>query len=264
MEVCSIEGCTGKRVAKDLCERHYRRLKRQGTTDKPSRLKHRKCSIEGCDKPHDAKGYCASHYFKLKRFGDPLHAVLYNNEKDCSVEGCSSKQVAKGYCDKHHHRYLKHGDASITLKEYKNESQEALEFYKERLKDQDSADECIEWPYSKSSKGYSYINSGAICKLVHRSLLLEKHGLKESPLIGCHSCGNPGCVNLKHLRLDTCKSNTKDRREHGTHGWRLNEQDVVEILKSTEKYKTPAERYGVCLHTIKDVRARRTWKWVKV
>lgn len=263
MKVCSAESCENTQVAKGLCDKHYRRFKNKGSLKKSSRKQQRKCGVEGCDKKHDAKGYCSSHYFKLKRFGDPLHVVVYSNTKKCSVEGCSNKQVANTYCDKHHHRYLKHGDPTITLKEWRDDSQEAWAFYAERLKDLDSEEECIEWPYSKSSRGYSYINKGAVTKLVHRSLLLEKHGLKESPLIGCHSCGNPGCVNLKHLRLDTCKSNTKDRRKHGTHGWRLNEQAVIEIRKSSEKYKTLAEKYGVCLHTIKDVRARRTWKWVK-
>jgi hypothetical protein len=40
MRFCNIPDCNKKVVARDLCDLHYRRWKRHGTTDKPTRIAH--------------------------------------------------------------------------------------------------------------------------------------------------------------------------------------------------------------------------------
>jgi hypothetical protein len=64
MKTCSIDGCTGKFVARGLCDRHYRRLRRHGDpTIITLNLDHDgTCSIDGCTKAYIARGLCGMHY----------------------------------------------------------------------------------------------------------------------------------------------------------------------------------------------------------
>ncbi len=66
MRVCSAEGCIRKHYAKDFCEMHYYRMKRNGRLETFDR----ECSVEGCRNAHDSIGYCMMHYKRFLRNGD--------------------------------------------------------------------------------------------------------------------------------------------------------------------------------------------------
>lgn len=82
MTTCTVAGCEtpATRTRRTLCERHYYRLRRTGSTEAthPQRAAREPCRIEGC--PHlDAgpHGYCAKHHTRIQRHGDP-HTVKRN------------------------------------------------------------------------------------------------------------------------------------------------------------------------------------------
>lgn len=86
---CSVEDCNvGGKLRRGCCEKHYRRLMRYGSTNKPPPRKPRatplhyepklaNCSLDGCDRVSKLRrGYCDTHYRRLMRDGDPGDAVI--------------------------------------------------------------------------------------------------------------------------------------------------------------------------------------------
>lgn len=141
---CSVNGCTTtstekRRLKKGMCEKHYRRLQRTGTTADPTfngkcqacesdfsstdwRKKYcssdckseatgrdytKPCIIQGCEMPYSARGMCGKHYRQHTK-----------NLRPCRYEGCDngSANLETGYCGTHYTRLLKHGDPSVTMK----------------------------------------------------------------------------------------------------------------------------------------------------
>jgi hypothetical protein len=58
---CSVEGCNRDTEKKDMCQMHYARLRRTGTTDDPRPLQ--SCKTNGCNRFARWKsGYCSPCY----------------------------------------------------------------------------------------------------------------------------------------------------------------------------------------------------------
>lgn len=87
---CTIEGCRELRHGRGLCNTHYRRLRRTGTTDAPSRAV---CSIDGCVGGVADRGLCRDH-IEARR---SLRA-----SRGCSVDGCDERHKARGLCLRHY------------------------------------------------------------------------------------------------------------------------------------------------------------------
>lgn len=96
MPTCSVSGCGDypRSSGADLCEKHYGRKRRTGTTDllprrskrgktiAPSRRERGPCIVEGCglidSGPH---GMCEKHRMRVERHGDP-HVFIPHSERD--------------------------------------------------------------------------------------------------------------------------------------------------------------------------------------
>lgn len=75
--MCSIEGCTKPKRTRGLCNAHYERWRKHGTTGPPS-LKPwgvTGCKVPGCDRPHRSNGYCTLHRQRWATHGDPLKVI---------------------------------------------------------------------------------------------------------------------------------------------------------------------------------------------
>jgi 5-methylcytosine-specific restriction endonuclease McrA len=95
---CSIAGCPRKANAKGLCDVHYQRKRRTGSTDKHERVR-AACSVDGCDAPAQAQKLCSKHYQRLRATGstdEPCRPA-----RTCSVVGCDEPYVARGLCRRH-------------------------------------------------------------------------------------------------------------------------------------------------------------------
>jgi hypothetical protein len=86
-----------------------------------------------------------------------------------------------------------------------------------------------------------------------------------------HLDGNRLNDSLANLAYGTYKDNLEDARAHGTiaRGETLNfaklrENDVIDILKSSDPQNVLAARYGVSQGAISRIRTRDTWRHLKV
>jgi hypothetical protein len=131
-------------------------------------------------------------------------------------------------------------------------------------------DECLPWPFRLTRTGYGYAVVGGVQKRASRWMCALAHG--EPPTSrheAAHSCGNPHCVNPKHLRWATPKQNSDDKRTHGTtiHGERngktkLTADDVRAIRAAPPDLNALMARYGVSKGCISKIRSGRRWEHV--
>jgi hypothetical protein len=112
---CCIESCDRNVYARELCQPHYKRLRRHGDVfaDLPIGRAPRSCSVPLCDKPADGRGLCHGHYQRWQRTGDVQEDEPLNRRRQperCVVVGCARPTQAKGYCGTHYKRAVKNGD----------------------------------------------------------------------------------------------------------------------------------------------------------
>lgn len=130
-------------------------------------------------------------------------------------------------------------------------------------------DECLLWPYGKTSAGYGVVSVDGKQRLVHRYVCEIANG-PPSPeqTDAAHNCGNGhiGCANPKHLRWATRSENMRDCRGHGTIRYgeahlraKLTAAQVCEIRSSPDLRKNLASRFGVSPALITLVRQRKVW-----
>lgn len=137
-----------------------------------------------------------------------------------------------------------------------------------------TSDECLIWPFGKSSGGYGkiWINgryviaSRYVCELAHGAPPTVEHE-------AAHSCGrgHEACISPVHLDWKTHTENMADRLEHGTHSRgerngraKITEPEAREILalKGIEPPNKLAEKFGVSRPTIAHIHAGRSWAWL--
>lgn len=161
----------------------------------------------------------------------------------------------------------------ISTKCAKGDAAKFLEDLLHKFRTEEIDDQCIEWPFAKTS-GYGAINSVKYdTMLVNRIVCAQINGLPAVDwLFCCHNCGNPACINPRHLRWDTQEGNMADTAAHGTrirgesvHHAKLTEAQAKEIkgLKGTLKVDDAAELFKVSRWTIYDIWNGRSWGWLK-
>ena len=78
--MCKADGCAVTKLkAFGLCNTHYMRLKRQGSTADPLPRPVNYCSTSGCAKACKGDGLCEKHYMRQYRHGDP-ETTLYQRD----------------------------------------------------------------------------------------------------------------------------------------------------------------------------------------
>lgn len=77
---CSVDGCDREVSALLMCNMHYQRFIRYGSTEERRK---RTCSVDGCTRTHYGWGYCAMHHARVKYYGrtevlqKPTHEELF-------------------------------------------------------------------------------------------------------------------------------------------------------------------------------------------
>lgn len=123
---------------------------------------------------------------------------------------------------------------------------------------------CWNWTAALTG-GYGSFQSGKAHRFSYRVL---KGKIPKGAHV-CHSCDNKKCVNPDHLWLGTAKDNLVDaarkgRMARGERQWqaKLKNEDVTQIRTNGKSSRENAEMFGISIHTVNDIRRRKTWKHV--
>ena len=139
--------------------------------------------------------------------------------------------------------------------------------------------DCVEWTGARTW-GYGVKQFQGKVRRVHRVAYVEHHGLGLEDIEGMvvmHTCDNPSCFNVDHLRLGTVADNNADkgakgRSRGGSHPGVSNPvakltEHAVRWIRSYHQMgqysqKELAEMFGVTHQTVSLIINRKTWKHV--
>lgn len=130
---------------------------------------------------------------------------------------------------------------------------------------------CIEWPFSKTPKGYSWATVEGVQNHGHRWMCLLAHGEPPFPEAEvCHSCPKKDCVNPNHIRWDTRLANMADQYGQGTrvrgtkiHKAVLSETQVLAIYADKRtNWAQIARDYPCGPMAVACIKDGRTWSWL--
>lgn len=220
------------------------------------------CSIPDCGNRLAARGWCITHYHRWRSSGSPH--LFPQTAHLCSVDGCDSKVIARGWCGLHYRRWQSTGDA-MQLKTAA--TGEPLAFLRETVAN--PPDECVEWPYAKSSGGYGKVlDPKRASKVYAHRLAWEMFHGRDMPkhMHAAHApvvCHNRACVNPLHIREATPSENERDKVLDGVAGTVLTLDRVVAIrreLKSGGRTgKAIALAFGVSESTVSLIKHNKRW-----
>lgn len=106
---------------------------------------------------------------------------------------------------------------------------------------------CVEWAACRDKDGYGIRRFDGRKQPAHRVAWQLAHGAIPAGLFVLHSCDNPPCVNVRHLRLGTHLDNMRERDAKGrqpkgdTHGLRLHPEAVLRGERNGKAKLTDAQ-----------------------
>ena len=124
---------------------------------------------------------------------------------------------------------------------------------------------CIVWTGAKDYDGYGIITRNGKTYSRHRWEYMQYYGNIPKGMVVMHTCDNPACYNINHLKLGTQADNMRDaHKKERNPRYRLKKDDVIEIRKlyPSITQKELAESYNVHPNTIYQVVNRITWNHI--
>lgn len=131
--------------------------------------------------------------------------------------------------------------------------------------------ECIEWPFYRLKKGYGQVGLHTGMALAHRHTCILAHGEPPSrDAQAAHSCGNPGCINPRHIRWATQVENEADKLAHGTWdarkgGSKITAETARRIRADRAQgltYLQLAKRHGTTAANVAQIIRGKSWREV--
>ncbi len=125
---------------------------------------------------------------------------------------------------------------------------------------------CWIWKNKEDTDKY-YIMSYRCIQCAAHIMSLEAHFMeKRSDLANqkvLHKCNIKACCNPSHLYYGCMRDSGIDAVKIGNKNIKVTESQVVEIRNAKGTHKSIAEKYGICGQTVRDIKNRKTWLWVK-
>jgi hypothetical protein len=131
-------------------------------------------------------------------------------------------------------------------------------------------DECIPWPYSLDRYGYGQCRFRGKVVRVHNWICRQIEGEPPPDMTdAAHLCGNRTCVNHRHIRWASRKTNageghshTNDQKGEANKMAKLTKEDVRAIRRARASQPKIAARYGIHQTTVSQIKLRKRWKHV--
>lgn len=131
--------------------------------------------------------------------------------------------------------------------------------------------DCLNWTGGYHGL-YGQTNFNGKCTTAHKMSYLIHNRIYEvdEGIQIAHSCNNPKCVEITHLREATPKENNADKKLHGTDpSGERNPMAVLTAVQAIEIYQNRttgtrflSQKYEVGQQTIRDIRSGRAWSSV--
>jgi hypothetical protein len=87
-KICLDDECRENAISKGYCDKHYRRFKKTGTSKTVQ--KKQICKVDGCEGKHLAKSLCYTHYWmnaKKVTIDDKADMLIKNHNGACDICG---------------------------------------------------------------------------------------------------------------------------------------------------------------------------------
>lgn len=187
----------------------------------------------------------------------------------CSVPDCGKRHFGHGWCEGHYERWRKYGDPTASSPKVG-----LLNKFIREIAVHYEGDNCLEWPFNRDGLGYGRLTIEGRLTLAHRAVCTVVHGSPPTTSHdAAHICGNPRCVNHRHLRWATRTENMADTLSHGTRLRgeknplaKLSEDQVRRIrglLAEGNSLSTIAGQYGVSSGLISCIKNQKLWAWLE-
>lgn len=124
------------------------------------------------------------------------------NTKTCSIENCERPSYCRGWCTLHYNRWYRTGDPMNPGKYASHRTPE--ESFAARTEWQG---DCIVWTGHRYGIGYGSIWVDSKNVPAHRYAWEREKGPIPEDMFIDHTCHNPPCVNVEHLRIATPSQN---------------------------------------------------------
>lgn len=139
------------------------------------------------------------------------------------------------------------------------------------------SDECIFWPFAKSSSGYGNITFEKKTDSPHRVAYYLTHNRWPMPYAR-HTCDNRLCCNPSHIVEGTARENVADMYSRNRQPSQKGESNnyakltnvIIKKIRSEYVPRDPqfgqhamARRYGIDQGRISSILARKIWKHVE-
>lgn len=163
--LCGVDECGRVSQARDLCNTHYSRWRKTGTTEAPAAFVPAKCSAIVCTRESTRRGLCAKHYSRWLQHGSP-EISKKPVRKECTV--CSKPAKGHGLCPAHLYRLKRNGAPTASWRETNPKKPCAV--CQGPISDFPSEAHCSHRCAHRAKKGQSDSRPCAECRLPFKSL----------------------------------------------------------------------------------------------
>jgi hypothetical protein len=172
------------------------------------------------------------------------------------VDGCDTKVQSKGLCSTHYGRYWRGRPLGTPVRKKTPPTASAYERVMMRTERQG---DCLVFTGESDARGYGLVSKpGNRMKRLRAHRVVLEHHYGPSPLNGLHSCDNPPCVEVEHLRWGTQAENIDDMVKRGrlvAQKFAFTPEQVAELRKDLRPARVLAEIHGVSKSTIQRARS---------
>lgn len=172
------------------------------------------CAVDECDRAVKARGWCLMHYKRWSKNGDPTIRRSSAPKPRCAVDSCSNISRTLGLCHAHYWRLRKIGDVQAS-RPLAVQRRGMTPYEKVMKMSAPTESGCREFLGAKNGNGYGHLGYMGKTLYAHRVVLAHHEG--DSELLVLHSCDNPACVEVTHLRYGTAQENSQDALSRGRH-----------------------------------------------